>query len=201
MRQVSPISDSLTRSMQELFAVREARDLERLQAVLDFAADRGCLTRRLLAYFGEDVGLAKGGEPLTRCGTCTSCEDLGPAAAQASVATAREIPASSAPEITAAQAAVIENLVAEDRQSLRTPRQLARFLCGLTSPATSRERLGRHAAFGLLARIPFATVLARMVAASARSPADSSGPHRLSAAENGDAVAESGHANAAVAAG
>jgi ATP-dependent DNA helicase RecQ len=51
--------------------------------------------------------------------------------------------------------------VAEDRQSLRTPRQLARFLCGLTSPATSRERLGRHAAFGLLASVPFAAVLTR----------------------------------------
>ena len=155
-----PDLDSLTRSMQELFAVREARDLERLQAVLDFAADRGCLTHRLLTYFGEDVGPAEGEEAVVRCGTCTSCEDLVPTAAQSCTATAREIPASTAPEITAAQAAVIEALVAEDRQSLRTPRQLARFLCGLTRPATSRERLGRHAAFGLLASVPFAAVLA-----------------------------------------
>jgi ATP-dependent DNA helicase RecQ len=51
-------------------------------------------------------------------------------------------------------------MMAEDRPSLRRPRQLARFLCGLTSPATTRERLGRHAAFGLLARVPFADVLA-----------------------------------------
>ena len=51
--------------------------------------------------------------------------------------------------------------MSEGRQSLRTPRQLARFLCGITSPATSRERLGRHAAFGLLAGVPFASVLAR----------------------------------------
>jgi ATP-dependent DNA helicase RecQ len=156
-----PDLDVLARSMQDLFAVREARDLERLEAVLDFAADRGCLTRRLLQYFGEDLGPAKGDEPLVRCGTCTSCDDPGPPAAQACAAAARAIPASTPPDITAAQAAAIEALVAEDRQSLRTPRQLARFLCGLTSPATSRERLGRHAAFGLLAGAPFAAVLAR----------------------------------------
>jgi ATP-dependent DNA helicase RecQ len=157
-----PDLDTLTRSMQELFAVREARDLERLEAVLDFAADRGCLTHRLLEYFGEQVGPAAGDEPPVRCGTCTSCDDPGPAAADSLAVAAREIPASAAPDITPAQAAAIEALVAEDRQSLRTPRQLARFLCGLTSPATSRERLGRHAAFGLLAGVPFAAVLARV---------------------------------------
>ena len=156
-----PDLDVLTRSLQDLFAVREARDLERLEAVLDFAADRGCLTRKLLQYFGEDLGPAKADELLVRCGTCTSCDDPGPPAAHACAAAARVIPASTSPDITAAQAAAIEALVAEDRQSLSTPRQLARFLCGLTSPATSRERLGRHAAFGLLAGVPFAAVLVR----------------------------------------
>ena len=156
-----PDLDALTRSLQDLFAVREARDLERLEAVLDFAADRGCLTERLLRYFGEQVGPAEADEPLVRCGTCTSCADLGLAAGQAGGATRREIPASIPPDITAAQAAAIDALVAEDRPSLRTPRQLARFLCGLTSPATSRERLGRHAAFGLLAGVAFAAVLGR----------------------------------------
>jgi ATP-dependent DNA helicase RecQ len=156
-----PDLDALTRSMQELFAVREARDLERLKSVLDFAAGRGCLTQRLLEYFGEEGGSHESGGPLGRCGTCTSCDDPGPTAAESAAAAAREIPGSMSPDITAAQAAAIEALVAEDRSSLRTPRQLARFLCGLTSPATSRERLGRHAAFGLLASVPFAAVLAR----------------------------------------
>ena len=177
-----PDLDALTRSLQELFAVREARDLERLQAVLDFAADRGCLTQRLLKYFGEnfgeDVGPAEGDGALERCGTCTSCDDSGPAAAPASAATARAIPASTVPEITAAEAAAIEALVAEDRPALRTPRQLARFLCGLTSPATSRERLGRHAAFGLLADVPFAAVLARADALAGGAAAAAGPPPR-----------------------
>ncbi|MFM8803550.1 MAG: helicase-related protein, partial [Planctomycetia bacterium] len=162
-----PDLDALTRSMQELFAVREARDLERLQAVLDFAADRGCLTRRLLEYFGENVGSHESDGPLGRCGTCSSCDDPGPASATSSATAARGIPGSATPDITAAQAGVIKALAAEGRSSLRTPRQLARFLCGLTSPATSRERLGRHAAFGLLASFPFACVLAHAEAPEA----------------------------------
>jgi ATP-dependent DNA helicase RecQ len=83
-----------------------------------------------------------------------------PATAESGDAAQREIPASAVPPIAPEQTAVVHSLVAEGRASLRTPRQLARFLCGLTSPATTRERLGKHAAFGLLARVPFADVLA-----------------------------------------
>jgi ATP-dependent DNA helicase RecQ len=150
------MQESLQESLQELFAVRETRDLERLQGVLDFAAHRGCLTRQLLRYFGEASGDEAGGG----CGTCTSCQEGVPATAASGGAAQREIPASVRPPIAPEQTAVVHSLVAEGRASLRTPRQLARFLCGLTSPATTRERLGKHAAFGLLARVPFADVLA-----------------------------------------
>ncbi|MEI8227390.1 MAG: RecQ family ATP-dependent DNA helicase [Planctomycetota bacterium] len=155
-RDAEQLTKSMQESMQELFAVREARDLERLQGVLDFAAHRGCLTRQLLRYFGEASGDEAGGG----CGTCTSCQEGVPATAASGGAAQREIPASVRPPIVPEQTAVVHSLVAEGRASLRTPRQLARFLCGLTSPATTRERLGKHAAFGLLARVPFADVLA-----------------------------------------
>jgi ATP-dependent DNA helicase RecQ len=163
--------ERLTQSMQELFAVREARDLERLQGVIDFAGHRGCLTQRLLEYFGEECGEASGEKsdeasdaetsatPAVTCGCCTSCDD-GDADAAGTDAASREIPSSHVPPITAEQMARVRSLIGEGRASLGTPRQLARFLCGLTSPATTRERLGRHAGFGLLARVPFAEVLA-----------------------------------------
>jgi ATP-dependent DNA helicase RecQ len=143
-------------SMEELFAVRETRDMERLQEVLDFAGHRGCLTRRLLQYFGE----ASGDGAVAGCGSCTSCHEAVSTTAETVGVAPREIPASAVPPISPEQAAAVRSLVAEGRPSLRTPRQLARFLCGLTSPATTRERLGRHAAFGVLARVPFADVLA-----------------------------------------
>jgi ATP-dependent DNA helicase RecQ len=43
--------------------------------------------------------------------------------------------------------------------ALAVPRQLARFLCGLTSPAASREKLTRDPLFGVLAEHRFAAVL------------------------------------------
>jgi ATP-dependent DNA helicase RecQ len=36
---------------------------------------------------------------------------------------------------------------------------LARFLCGITSPAVTRARLGRHADFGALSEFPFQKIL------------------------------------------
>ncbi len=43
--------------------------------------------------------------------------------------------------------------------ALAEPRQQARFLCGLTSPALARARISRHALFGSLERLRFADVL------------------------------------------
>jgi ATP-dependent DNA helicase RecQ len=136
--------------MQQLFAEREKRDVERLREVLSFAQHRGCLTRWLLNYFGEAME--------TDCGNCTSCKEREKGNADDAP---REIPQSPAPPITIEHVAAIREVIAERKAALRSSRQLARFLCGLTSPATSRERLGRHPSFGLLDRIPFGDVLAQ----------------------------------------
>jgi ATP-dependent DNA helicase RecQ len=140
----------ITQKMQQLFADRERRDVERLRQVLELAEHRGCLTKWLLNYFGEAME--------SDCGTCTSCKEREKGLAMDSP---REIPQSATPPITTEHVAAIRELLNERHASLRNSRQLARFLCGLTSPATSRERLSRHASFGLLERIPFADVLAQ----------------------------------------
>ena len=56
----------------------------------------------------------------------------------------------------------IQALRAEGHAALKMPRQLARFLCGIGSPAVTRARLTRHDAFGLLERLPFSEVLELM---------------------------------------
>ena len=48
----------------------------------------------------------------------------------------------------------------EYRDALGDPRQIARFLCGLTSPALTQARLSRHPRFGALEAHRFADVLA-----------------------------------------
>jgi ATP-dependent DNA helicase RecQ len=56
--------------------------------------------------------------------------------------------------------AALSALRSEHTAALGHPRQLARFLCGLSSPAASRAKLPKHALFGCLAERPFASVLA-----------------------------------------
>jgi ATP-dependent DNA helicase RecQ len=55
---------------------------------------------------------------------------------------------------------VLDALTDEHPNALGTPRQRARFLCGLTSPATTKAKLSRHPLFGALADRRFADVLA-----------------------------------------
>jgi ATP-dependent DNA helicase RecQ len=50
-------------------------------------------------------------------------------------------------------------LRAKHPDALGEPRQAARFLCGLTSPALTRARLVRHELFGSLEEIRFQTIL------------------------------------------
>ena len=58
------------------------------------------------------------------------------------------------------EAALLRELKSERRRALASPRQLARFLCGLPSPLATRERLGHDRRFGALAGVPFQDVLA-----------------------------------------
>jgi ATP-dependent DNA helicase RecQ len=136
--------------MQELFTKRETKDVERLRQVLELAGHRGCLTRWLLRYFGEEMA--------EDCGQCTSCLEH---AKGSTSEEPREIPRSAVPDITVEDVSEIRALMNEGHAGLRTPRQLARFLCGLTSPATIRARLTKHDSFGLLEKVPFANVLAQ----------------------------------------
>lgn len=124
-----------------LFTSREKQDLARLEGIVEFASAPGCSVRRLLAYFGEKTG----GD----CGHCGRC--------RGEKATA--LPKGNEAEITRADVEAIGNLRAENHAALRAKRQLARFLCGISSPAVSRDRLTRHDAFGRLGSVPFARVL------------------------------------------
>jgi ATP-dependent DNA helicase RecQ len=92
------------------------------------------------------------------CGQCTSCLEH---AKGSTSEEPREIPRSAVPDITVEDVSEIRALMNEGHAGLRTPRQLARFLCGLTSPATIRARLTKHDSFGLLEKVPFADVLAQ----------------------------------------
>ena len=131
-----------------LFAQREERDLQRMAGVLEFAAAPGCITRRLLAHFGEELA----GE---KCGHCHFCRAGEPATKVA-------LPASPVPSFTDADREEIREMIFEENAPLSTPRALTRYLCGLTSPATTRAKLTRRPEFSRWSAVPFRNVLSEV---------------------------------------
>lgn len=124
------------------FLSREQADLDRLRQVLGLSAHRGCLTGYLTKHFGETLS-----EP---CGHCDRCRGV----------PAKVIKRPKSRRPTDEEIAAVRAVVDAKHAALATPRQLARFLCGMASPAATRARLNRLDAFGLLADLPFAEVLA-----------------------------------------
>lgn len=124
------------------FRRREDADLRRLHEVLELAEQPGCLTAFVTGHFGEVLE-----QP---CRHCDRCRGIPP----------RSIPRTRHAGPSDEDLAMIRELRDERHAALKTPRQLARFLCGISSPAVTRERLTRHDAFGLLEQLPFAEVLA-----------------------------------------
>lgn len=131
-------TDERIQRMASLFREREERDIERLQKICAWAGSGGCLQQPLMAYFGE---------PLQQpCGHCSGCRGM-----VGALLPRRTRPMNSA---------IVTAVAQEQHPALGQPRQLARFLCGIGSPAASRARLGKHQHFGALGDVPFAEVLA-----------------------------------------
>lgn len=139
---LQPDIDTALDKMVTLFEARERRDIERIDQVIQYANSRLCFAAQLLAYFGES------GEQ--SCGVCGRCIDP--------VQMSRPI-AARVGELGDVDLAEIRAVVAGNHPALRQSRQIARFLCGLPSPATSRGKTKQHASFGALAGLPFNVVL------------------------------------------
>jgi ATP-dependent DNA helicase RecQ len=137
-------AEALVTELLERFARREAQEVARVHDVVTLARRDGCITAGLLAHFGEARE-----EP---CGHCSWCEARHPAV----------FPAPPPPEPVESRVdlAAFRALVAGQPEVLGDPRQQARFLCGLSSPAVGRARLGRNPLFGVLEDHAFAEVLA-----------------------------------------
>lgn len=140
LKKPDPEPKSISSEMAEKLRLREERELGRLDQVLALAQGKRCLTQALLAHFGEKLQAP--------CGHCDRCRGMSP------VKLHRTKPRN----ITTAEHGRILTLVNEKHAALGTPRQLARFLCGMSSPASTRARLYLNDAYGLLSDLPFAEV-------------------------------------------
>jgi len=135
---------SLLETLYRLFAEREARDITRIHSILAYANNPKCLSQQLIEYFGE---------PASPCGICSHCR------AQARGEAVVQVESLPAFDVTPADYEQIAQLISEKHVALQQTRQLARFLCGLPSPATSRSSLKQHKAFGALSRLGFQQLL------------------------------------------
>ncbi len=136
-----PSLEALCDTLAARFDRREAAEAERIARVVSLVTHDGCQVQALVGYFGEVRD-----EP---CGHCTFCL----------TGRAQELSEPDAITTIDVDRTALEALVLDHEDALGTPRQQARFLCGLTSPATGRAKLGRNALFGSTADLPFADVL------------------------------------------
>ena len=136
-------AQSLVDGLMERFARRETVEIRRINDVLELVENDGCQTNALVGYFGEVRP-----EP---CGHCSFC-----------LTQKAAILPPAPPQIdlnSMIDRSDLEKLRSEYTDALSAPRQAARFLCGLSSPALSREKLHKHAWFGALETQRFGVVL------------------------------------------
>ncbi len=134
--------NGLARQLHERFKQAEDRDIARLGQVLNLGAMEQCTVREVLRYFGENL--------TADCGHCDRC--LGEPR--------KPMPEQPTASLDAAEQRLIKKLIAERHRALKAPRQTARFLCGLPSPAASRAGLNsKDKRFGCLAHLRFSAVL------------------------------------------
>jgi ATP-dependent DNA helicase RecQ len=135
--------EALIEMLAQRFADHEARELARLRGVLALVTADTCQTNALVLHFGE-----RRDRP---CGHCTHCHT----GAAVVLPPRRPLP----PLDSVLDDRAIAALREQHPLALGHPRQLARFLCGLASPAVARARLGKHALFGVTAERRFHEVL------------------------------------------
>ncbi|MGH3049659.1 MAG: RecQ family zinc-binding domain-containing protein, partial [Gaiellaceae bacterium] len=136
-----PSREELCDRLAERFNRREQSEAERIERVVALVEHVGCQVQALIGYLGETRP-----EP---CGHCTCCL----------AGSAQSLPEPAAPPDVDLDRAVLDELTLEYPTALGSSRQRARFLCGLSSPATTRAKLSRHELFGTLAEHRFADVL------------------------------------------
>ena len=134
--------DVLADELHALFEQKEQSELARLQGLLAFFTSPTCLSHSLAHHFADEQAPAL-------CGHCSVCRGQ-----------VAELPVHLAPQLPneAGIRAWCDPLASLLPQP--TPRVLARFLCGISTPLTTRLKAGKLAGFGRLSEVPFAQVMA-----------------------------------------
>lgn len=130
-------------AISTLFEQKEKSDIQRIQSMLALLESKTCLSARLAQYFGDHAAPEK-------CGHCSVCRGQ-----------IAELPKASLPplEAQAIEPALSELTIKAEIQSiLLTQKAKTRFLCGLSTPLSTKLQATKLQGFGLLEAYPFAQV-------------------------------------------
>jgi ATP-dependent DNA helicase RecQ len=147
---------ALAESLHARSVGRERQEIARLGQVVELAHHPGCQVALLCQYFGE--------KPVKPCGHCTRC--LG--RDRAATPNVRTAPPLDETIFAAALAVQRANLPV-----LADPIVMARWLCGISSPALSKSKLSSHPLFGALAQQSFPQLRERLATLSSHREVDS----------------------------
>jgi ATP-dependent DNA helicase RecQ len=139
-----PVSlEALLDGLAGRFERREQAETDRIARVVSLVTNDGCQVNALVGYFGE--------ERADPCGHCSFCLER----------RAQRLPEPEPPpELDALlDRRALAALTSLHPDALALPRQRARLLCGITSPATARAKLTRDPLFGAAAERRFTDVL------------------------------------------
>jgi len=140
------LADQLYKRLEQ----RERDEVGRLDGVLNLAKAASCMASVLSNHFGEKLP-----KP---CGRCSFCIGEG----------SHEIPPIAAKQVGTSALTAVVALAKKYPDLLSQPRDRARFLCGMSSPGFTRNRLSRDASFGICESVPFPIVLEAMKSQNSR---------------------------------
>ncbi len=135
--------ETLAEDLYQRVLAREQAEIHRLQQVLDLVTLDDCQTNALAAHFGE--------QRTQTCGHCSGC-----------LREKSELPLRHTQAISEDILRAVYTLKQERADILTSSRLVARFLCGISSPRISRNKLSAHTLFGSLENVPFADVMAQI---------------------------------------
>ena len=130
----------LVDTLNELFAQKEASEINRIHTMIEFFQSKQCLSHALASYFADNHAPKE-------CKHCSVCEGR-----------IARLPGQELPPMDTRQ---IANWIQAYRQAsgnALSSKALSRFLCGITTPLSTRLKASKMEGFGKLELYPFAEV-------------------------------------------
>ena len=142
-RKLKPITDidAMTAQLHDYVMDRQVGELSRLNELFELMCANRCQSAMLSEHFGQRIE--------TECGSCSFCRGEA----------INELPELRVPRVGDSALTGLRAVQKKRPAELSEVLQQARFLCGLSSPKSTRARLSREPLYGCCAAVPFDAVL------------------------------------------